>query len=187
MDSSIESILRKYSNYRTIVDKDGIVYSMANVKQLNVLVAYSNNHFVISLNNDVVLQTTDIIKANECLNRLEQETTEWIFGHEHPMFQIAKSHVTKEDVNFIQRLTICIRKVSVPEDVARTMTANIRWKNRICNECQDKSDILKLFFCEKCYLVQYCSKECQEKNWTQHRERCCNPDGPLDDGPQQFT
>lgn len=45
----------------------------------------------------------------------------------------------------------------------------------------------KLGFCNKCYLVQYCSADCKEKDFKKHSKRCCQLDGPLDDGPQRLV
>ncbi len=45
----------------------------------------------------------------------------------------------------------------------------------------------KLSFCQKCWLVQYCSIDCQEANKELHVLRCCKKDGPIDKGPQQLT
>lgn len=134
-----------------------------------------------------VLMTNDVTKICDYLNRLTDTNKEWIFGINHPKFEIAKEHVTNSDIKFIKDLIRLSAEKEVSEHEARIMTAKIRWDNRICNECRDKSDILKLFFCDKCYLVQYCSEECQEHNLLQHQKKCCNPEGPLDDGPQQFA
>lgn len=64
-----------------------------------------------------------------------------------------------------------------------------RWGNPICEGCcqKDPETITRLNRCTRCFLSAYCSKDCQRKMWPQHRERCNNPNGPLDDGPQAIV
>lgn len=62
-----------------------------------------------------------------------------------------------------------------------------RLSNRICEACGDKSDIRKLSICTDCCLSWYCSKECQVRHWSTHKQRCCNINGPLDNGYQQIA
>ena len=59
--------------------------------------------------------------------------------------------------------------------------------NRICEQCGDKSDIVRLSLCGSCALAWYCSKECQEKHCPTHKLRCCKPDGPLNNGYQAIA
>jgi hypothetical protein len=68
--------------------------------------------------------------------------------------------------------------------ILRHALAYNRLANRICEQCGDKNDIIKLMICEDCCLSWYCSKECQVKHWNTHQLRCCNEYGPLDKGYQ---
>jgi len=43
-------------------------------------------------------------------------------------------------------------------------------KTRKCFECGSSTS--KLSQCGSCHLAQYCSKECQIKNWSSHRKLC---------------
>ena len=33
----------------------------------------------------------------------------------------------------------------------------------------------------------YCNEDCQKKHWNIHKKRCCNKDGPLDEGYQKIS
>ena len=59
--------------------------------------------------------------------------------------------------------------------------------NRICENCGDKRDTRKLSLCNDCALAWYCSKQCQENHWNIHKLRCCNPQGPLNEGYQSIA
>lgn len=189
MDSIIQ-ILSKYPEYGVFQDEKGIVYIRGIIKGLKCVVSYFNGNYGMVLNDTIIQVTKDSSAICLSLNKLEKENSgngEWIFGSDHPKFTTAKNNVTKADVKFLQNLTQSSGGKAVSEDGARQMTAEIRWGNRICNKCMDKSDILKLFFCDKCYLVQYCSKYCLNTDSSEHQKRCCDPNGPLDDGPQCFA
>jgi len=70
----------------------------------------------------------------------------------------------------------------VSKDVAeRRLTKAQKCGNSACNTVE-----INLHFCEKCYLVQYCSSICEEENRSEHEQICCNPDGPTENGPQQI-
>lgn len=68
-------------------------------------------------------------------------------------------------------------------EIAQQLCFN-RLANRICENCGDKSNIIKLQICQNCCLSWYCNKECQRNHWNKHKLRCCNRNGPLDDGYQ---
>jgi hypothetical protein len=57
-----------------------------------------------------------------------------------------------------------------------------RLANRICEECGDKHDIKKLSLCTDCAMCWYCNSDCQSKHWSTHVKRCCQIDGPVDEG-----
>ena len=61
-----------------------------------------------------------------------------------------------------------------------------RLSKRICDNCGNKSNIMKLKLCNKCCISWYCSKECQMKHSAIHKLRCCNRSGPLDLGYQKI-
>src|SRR5689334_3776189 len=44
----------------------------------------------------------------------------------------------------------------------------LRWTNKICDNCSYKWDLDRLFLCEKCCLVFYCCKKCQEEHQPVH-------------------
>ena len=41
-----------------------------------------------------------------------------------------------------------------------------------CINCMKDSKEIKLQSCSKCHLAQYCSVDCQRKNWKEHKELC---------------
>ena len=44
--------------------------------------------------------------------------------------------------------------------------------NQRCSNCRQRNATGHLSKCGKCLLVRYCSKECQQKDWKQHRKLC---------------
>ncbi|CAH6419903.1 Hypothetical protein HVR_LOCUS979 [uncultured virus] len=189
MDLNIPKFLSKHLEFGVVQGGDGTIYTLVSIKGLKCVVSYSPaaDTYAMVLQDTVVTMTRNSAEILTLLKFLETENVELIFGNDHPKFAVAKDHVTSNDVKYVQQLIIKPGEKVTSEDEIRAMITEIRWKNRICNHCMDKSNILKLFFCDKCYLVQYCSKECKEKDLDIHRKRCCDPDGPLDDGPQQFA
>ena len=59
-----------------------------------------------------------------------------------------------------------------------------RLSKRICDYCGKQEDNLKI--CKNCCLSWYCSTDCQKKHWDIHKLRCCNINGPLDEGYQKI-
>lgn len=46
-----------------------------------------------------------------------------------------------------------------------------------CQTChKSKSDSVKLYKCEMCKSIRYCSKECQKDDWARHKLECRNID-----------
>jgi MYND finger len=45
-------------------------------------------------------------------------------------------------------------------------------KFTICNNCMAMGFDKQLKRCNGCMLVDYCSKECQKKNWRKHKPFC---------------
>jgi len=41
-----------------------------------------------------------------------------------------------------------------------------------CYGCRKEKERVALSVCSKCMLMQYCSKECQVADWSQHKEEC---------------
>ena len=63
------------------------------------------------------------------------------------------------------------------------MIALNRRMNRICENCGDKSAPTQLRACGKCYLLYYCSRQCQRAHWLSgHRHSCCNPEAGREKG-----
>lgn len=46
-----------------------------------------------------------------------------------------------------------------------------------CEECKGEATLR----CAKCHVVDYCSRDCQKKNWPRHKERCQPHNLPLFD------
>ena len=50
--------------------------------------------------------------------------------------------------------------------------------NQTCSNCSQRNATGRLSKCGKCLLVRYCSTECQQQDWKQHRKLCrvlCDP------------
>ena len=47
-----------------------------------------------------------------------------------------------------------------------------QWKNGSCCGCEQEFPKTALKRCSHCDRVQYCSKECQRKNWPRHKQFC---------------
>lgn len=43
-----------------------------------------------------------------------------------------------------------------------------------CYNCRELKERRTLLICQGCNGIQYCSKECQQMNWSQHRRVCAN-------------
>jgi hypothetical protein len=105
----------------------------------------------------------------------------------HPLFRKAIESIPKSDVLYVKKFeTLHSLPPKSEKDIAH-MLASIRWTNPICEKCLDKKDPGALFACERCGLGFYCSTGCQEAHLPIHSLRCCNPDGPLDNGPFQIV
>lgn len=65
-------------------------------------------------------------------------------------------------------------------DEAKYQIALIHWLNPICNVCSAKGPKMKMYRCNKCNLIWYCSKSCHEKEKEQHAKVCCDPDADFD-------
>lgn len=53
---------------------------------------------------------------------------------------------------------------------SESLKANKKYFGVQCTQCQ--TEMKKLFNCAKCKGVWYCSKECQKKNWSNHKPTC---------------
>jgi hypothetical protein len=101
----------------------------------------------------------------------------------HPLFQTALRKLPRSDEDAV--------RAAVPEELERNRLlyslAFVRWSNPICDFCLDKSNPAALFPCQECGLTFYCSAEHQVEHKAKHSLRCCNLDGPLDDGPMSLA
>ena len=109
--------MNKYPDNRVSKNIGGVQYGVATIKN----VTYFGGMHTVGLNGVAVLITYNNLQVRECLNSLQSEDIEWIFGSRHPKFETVKSNVTKVDVKFVQQLTS-----DVSEDEARSITAKIR-------------------------------------------------------------
>lgn len=64
-------------------------------------------------------------------------------------------------------------------DAVRNMVAT-HFTNPLCHNCHRKPPGVKLWRCDACALVWYCSVECQRANWKRHKRQCCKPDADAD-------
>jgi len=55
------------------------------------------------------------------------------------------------------------------------------WKIPFCMNC-GKSIESNIKKCSGCHLVFYCNKNCQKKNWEDHKTRCKNRDKMINNG-----
>lgn len=95
----------------------------------------------------------------------------------------ASSNIPQCDVDYVNQM-------SGDGDVnpnLKAMLAVNRLLNPICEECGYKTDTSKLMLCKKCKLSWFCNNTCAEKNHAKHSRRCCNVNGPLDNGYQAIT
>lgn len=103
----------------------------------------------------------------------------------------ANQHVPQADVDLFRHAAgtpDAFDKVkNMTEDEVRTVLVSLRYSNSICDKCWKKGPNVKLLVCAACKLVFYCSEACRAGHTEKHAQRCCKPDGPLDDGPQQLT
>jgi hypothetical protein len=60
----------------------------------------------------------------------------------------------------------------IDDDIA-TLLVQLRYSSAECNYCRKKGT-MKFKRCEKCFLVFYCSNDCQKKDTFKHQEYCCN-------------
>lgn len=101
---------------------------------------------------------------------------------------LAKANIPKADVEWLRRKLDGMEDSHLKtEDDIRQLLAMVRLANPICDHCMYKDDLAQLELCPKCLLVFYCRepKHCKQQAWSKHSERCCNPDGPEDDGPMR--
>jgi hypothetical protein len=102
-------------------------------------------------------------------------------------FLIACSNIPNSDIDHVKSfITIPNEYIKTDDDIKKMLT-NVRWTNPICDYCLDKSNPNNLFLCKDCLLTFYCSENCMEKHSKKHSKRCCNINGPLDDGPMKIA
>eukprot|EP01031_Cornospumella_fuschlensis_P037888 gene37888-46025_t len=53
------------------------------------------------------------------------------------------------------------------------------YPNRECSICHKKQGVAHLGCCKQCKVVYYCGRECQRKDWKQHRQLCLRIAGTL--------
>ena len=58
---------------------------------------------------------------------------------------------------------------SLQKEQFSTMKA-IEPKSRVCERCKGKEH--KMMVCGRCRKAHYCSRECQKKDWKQHKQSC---------------
>ncbi len=96
----------------------------------------------------------------------------------------AVENIPQTDVDLMKSLP----NADTPSDHAiKMLLAYNLWNNFICDGCHAKSAETQLYLCPQCKLAQYCSPACRSKCHEKHIKRCCNPAGPLDDGPHQIV
>jgi len=71
------------------------------------------------------------------------------------------------------------------KDDIGNMLVLLRFRNSICDNCLKKGDT-PLYLCADCKLTFYCSTDCKKAHAEAHAKRCCQANGPLDDGPQKL-
>eukprot|EP01083_Nonionella_stella_P018197 50820_1 len=49
-------------------------------------------------------------------------------------------------------------------------------KKKKCNYCKNEQNVLKL--CKGCFKTRYCDKDCQKRDWAEHRDPCSKPLDP---------
>ena len=55
----------------------------------------------------------------------------------------------------------------------RTGLSFLRIVDKTCKSCENKNK-KQLKRCSKCEVVYYCNKECQRKDWKEHKIECVN-------------
>ena len=91
-----------------------------------------------------------------------------------------------ESVKNVPRVDISALKeegCALPDVTIAKIIATHKWTEKMCNHCGRRGE--KLFKCAYCKLELYCNGECQKLDWkNEHKNRCCKPDGPRDNGPR---
>lgn len=102
------------------------------------------------------------------------------------LFLKAINNLPTTDINYVFEKTNMPQSVQNLNHIRTGLVFNLL-TNRICENCGDKSNIIKLKICSECCLSWYCSEKCQHEHWDSHKLRCCKPDAPLDNGYQKIT
>ena len=101
---------------------------------------------------------------------ITSQTASWLTNLKHSKhFAKAMLCIPKQVIHTLQRYRVVSKSLS--EDEIRERLVGFRWKERECRVCF--WNLPRLRFCGSCFLVFYCSKECQQADWTRHQNECC--------------
>ncbi len=75
--------------------------------------------------------------------------------------------------NLSQSSQQAINDRAIFKEAVKSFSESIREKNLMhCAFCDVDSGKKQLFTCTSCKQLAYCSKDCQKKDWPQHKDRC---------------
>ena len=105
-----------------------------------------------------------------------------ITGHPNPGVTLLLSSILRDDtrretVRFYAKRSGCS---CLKEAYSLMKQANGR-RRGFCFGCHKKMEIKELLACTACHAVQYCSKECHEQCWPEHKELCARIQNNDDD------
>ena len=86
---------------------------------------------------------------------------------------VTASGCTCEDEAGLLGLTDCPLKDLLDPKILRRVTLEVELQLVVCSDACFVCDTPSARRCSGCMLTRYCSRECQSKDWAQHREQCC--------------
>jgi len=90
--------------------------------------------------------------------------------------QKAQQACVEKDIHKVQEIALLYGFDLPYEAQVRKYLVWLRYHRPVCQACRKETTQLRR--CTRCWLGTYCSKACQRRHWTQHKQRCCQPDGP---------
>jgi len=131
---------------------------------------------------------------------MDDINTEALYSHMEKICHLVPISEIEHILNYmIQIENKSQEEIFIPENInkAGITFLQCRLMNQVCHGCGKNSrrgflkvipeDYPKLLMCDKCKMTYYCSKECQEKDWSKHKEWCCNVNGPRDLGVNRIV
>ncbi|CAJ0836312.1 5328_t:CDS:2 [Entrophospora sp. SA101] len=169
---------RNFKLYIEKANKDSISYSHA-LYALAALTIQNNNSTTTASSRK---QASHSLRNQQALNyyqkaKIAEERYEYLYGHPPDISEGSKV-VEKDSKKEADKLAHILQRLLVLSSNANQQPPN---KEKKCNCCgsQTRKDLnaeeknTALLACSSCFSVNYCSKECQKKDWKNgHRKLC---------------